>query len=252
MGLIQTVRNRMDYWKDRGEVPPVTAIVVAAGKGERMGGEASKQLLSVCGMPVIARTLGAFENCRSVNEVVVVARDEDMVEISRIVKDFELTKVVRIVRGSDTRQRSALCGLEAAGEAAYFAIHDGARPLVSPECIDRVVEGALRHGAAAAAVRVKDTVKIADDEGFVLSTPDRSRLWSIQTPQVFEAGLYRGAVKKAVEEQADYTDDCQMIESVGQKIRLIEGEYTNLKITTPDDILAAEAYLGEGEESETF
>lgn len=229
----------------RGEkFPLVTAVVVSAGRSERMGAQVSKQFLPLCDVPVIARTLSAFEACVMVSEVVVVARLDDLVEVAQLVKEYGFGKVVRIVPGGLTRQQSAMAGVRAMnGETAFVAVHDGARPLVTPACIDRVVRAAFEKKAVTAAVRCKDTVKVADESGAVLSTPDRGRLWNIQTPQVFEKALYRRALEKALGENADYTDDCQLVEHDGGRVFLVEGEYTNLKITTPEDIAVAEALL---------
>lgn len=223
--------------------PKVTAIVVAAGRGERMGTEIKKQFLPLCGVSVLTRTLSAFEASRLVGHVIVVTSAEDMVEIINMVRDFGLDKVIKIVKGGDTRQKSAAAGLGAAQGAEYIAIHDGVRPLITPQCIDRVIEAAFERKAVTAAVKLKDTVKQSDESGNVLSTPDRSCLWAVQTPQVFETALYRSALDKAIQAGEDYTDDCQLIEAIGGTVRLIDGEYTNIKITTKEDILFAEAIL---------
>lgn len=242
--LLSSVFGKREAAPRRGEDPLVTAVVVSAGRSERMRASVSKQFLPVCDVPVIARTLSAFEACRTVGEVVVVARLDDMVEIAQLVKEYGFAKVVRIVPGGRTRQQSAMAGVRAMNEStAFVAVHDGARPLVTPACIDRIVRAAAEKRAVSAAVRCKDTVKIADEKGAVLSTPDRGRLWNIQTPQVFEKSLYQRALETALEEKADYTDDCQLVEHAGGKVYLEDGEYTNIKITTPEDIAVAEAIL---------
>ena len=247
MSIMKQVRQRFEA-AHTPQRPRVAAIVVAAGRAERMGG--GKQLLPICDIPVIARTLSAFEECGWVDEVVVVCRVEELLTIADIVKEFGFDKVVRIVRGGTTRQHSAQAGLNAVGEAVeYIAVHDGARPLVTPSCIGRVIESAFVAKACAAAVKVKDTIKFADENGLVAQTPDRSRMWAMQTPQVFERGLYIQALQQAMESGADYTDDCQLIENAGGRVQLVEGEYTNIKITTKEDIIIAEAILrsrGEG------
>lgn len=214
-----------------------------------MGLETGKQFLEICGVPVIARTLSAFELSRRISRVIVVARDIEIMAVADTIREFGFEKVEKIVRGGETRQQSAALGLAAAGQTDLIAVHDGARPLVTPLCIDRVVETAYESKAAAAAVRLKDTIKVADENGIVLSTPDRSNLWAVQTPQVFETQLYIEAHRLAKEAGADYTDDCQLVEAMGRKVRLVEGEYTNLKITTQSDLTLAEAVLrarGEG------
>lgn len=224
--------------------PEVTAIIVAAGRGERMHSKIRKQFMPLCGISVIDRTLSAFEASRLTTRVIVVVPAEDIVDIAESVSEFGFDKVVKIVGGGETRQQSAQAGLEAAGDVTgYIAVHDGARPLVTPKCIDRVIDAAFAGGAAAAAVRVKDTVKLCGDDGYVIGTPERSNLWAVQTPQVFRADLYREAMARAVAKGSDFTDDCQLIEDGGGRVLLTEGEYTNIKITTADDVIFAEAIL---------
>lgn len=230
--------------KPESESPFVSAVIVAAGKGERMGQNINKQFIPLCGIEVISRTLSAFEDSRYVREVVIVSRRIDIMRMASAVKDFGFSKVANIVAGGETRQQSAANGLKSVSTSAQFiAVHDGARPLVTAECIDRVIESAFKSGAAAAAVRVKDTLKVADENAVVVSTPDRARLWAVQTPQVFEKELYRKALEKAIADGADYTDDCQLIEAAGGRVQLVEGEYTNIKITTVEDIAHAEAII---------
>lgn len=230
--------------KKQEQKPFVSAVIVAAGRSERMGLNKSKQLISLCGVSVIARTISAFEESNSINEIVIVTNRFDIVKIAGLVKEFGFDKVSRIVIGGETRQKSVASGFEAINEKAEFvAIHDGARPLVTTDCIERTIESAVQSGAAAAAVKVKDTVKFADENGIVISTPDRQMMWAVQTPQTFSAELYRKALKAAEESEADYTDDCQLVEAVGGKVQLTQGEYNNIKITTVEDIAQAEAVI---------
>ncbi len=218
------------------------AIVVAAGGSTRMG--QPKQRIPLLGIPVIFRTLLAFEAAQTIDAVVVVARREDMEFIKAGAANFHIRKLAQVVSGGDSRQKSVAAGLEALPEGTDFvAIHDGARPLIQPEDIDRVVEAAYQVRAAAAAVRAKDTIKQADNHGLVTGTPDRQFLWTVQTPQVFEISAYRMAMKQALMEGLDFTDDCQLMEHQGFRVQLVEGAYTNLKITTPEDIVFAEALL---------
>lgn len=232
--------------------PLVTALIVAAGRGTRMGGQVNKQFLPLCGMPVLARTIDAFEQSELVGEVVVVAGHGEMPEAAALVREYAFQKVVRIVAGGETRQQSAAAGLEAANPAtAYFAVHDGARPLITPQQIDDVVRAAFETGAASAAAPVKDTIKVTDMDGVVLQTPDRASLWAVQTPQVFEASLYRTALQAAQKRGDDYTDDCQLAEKAGRRVRLVNCGYRNIKITTREDLLFAQALLeAEAEELE--
>lgn len=232
------------------EKPLVTAIIAAAGKSSRMGG-VDKQLAPLCGVPVLARAIAAFEASALVDEIVVVVSAAGFVPAANLVKEYDFQKVVRIVAGGETRQQSAAAGFGAVNPAtAFVAVHDGARPLILPPHIDAVIAEAFRTGAAAAAVPVKDTVKIADENGFVRETPARESLWAVQTPQVFEAGLYRAALKAAGERGSDFTDDCQLVEALGRRVRLVRCDYTNLKITTPEDLLFAEAILQSGAQRE--
>lgn len=242
MGLLKIAKKAPLLPADN--VPFVTAVIVAAGRSVRMGTGKNKQFLQLCGVETIARTLSAFEESRYVREVVVVINRFDIGRIGEILAEYGFMKVTHVVAGGETRQQSAALGLKAVNESSeYIAVHDGARPLVTPECVDRVIETAFKTGAASAAVKVKDTLKIADENGIVQSTPDRSRLWAVQTPQVFKLDIYRDALNKAIAAGTDYTDDCQLIETAGGRVSLVEGEYTNIKITTPDDIAYAEAII---------
>lgn len=247
MGFLKTLREKYDQNCKIGKMPYVAAIIVAAGKGERMQSEhvlmheTNKQLIQLCGIPVIARTLSAFEKCHTINEVVVVTNSENIVIFADIIKEFGFTKVKRIVRGGATRQLSAFEGLKCISEESeYVAIHDGARPLITPKSIDKTVLAAFDIKAAAAAVKVKDTIKFADNDGFIIATPQRASLWAVQTPQVFSVELYRKAFERALQDNADYTDDCQLVECIGIRVQLVECEYTNIKITTRDDVIFAE------------
>ena len=247
-GRVDILKNVWAPVKEKTVPPRVAAIIVAAGNSERMGPGVNKQLTPSGGVPVLARTLAVFEQCRWIARVVVVVRAADIVTVAGLIEEFGFDKTEHIVAGGATRQKSVAAGLAAVGDADYIAVHDGARPLVTPACIGRVVEAALTSHAAAAAVRLKETVKVAGDDGLVISTPDRHNLWTVQTPQVFGAALYREAIRKAAETGADYTDDCQLIEGIGGRVQLVEGEYANLKITTREDFAFAESILRAGGE----
>jgi len=220
------------------------AIIAAGGSGVRMGGN-GKQLIPVCGMPIIARTLLAFEKASAIDAVVVAAREEEMPEIARIVADYRISKVIEIVRGGENRIRSVAAGLAAVPkEYEFIAIHDGARPLVSPELIDKVVEAAVLSNAAAAAVSPIDTVrrKKGSKAGEDL---DRSELVLMQTPQAFNREEYDVAIAYALTKAQEFTDDVAVYRTVKNEVTLVEGERTNIKITTPLDILLAELFLEE-------
>ena len=234
MGILQRRRKE--------ERPRCAAIIVAAGNAERMHG-IDKVMAELCGEPVILHTLRAFQESDWIDEIVVVTREQLIPEIRAICRESGIEKLLDIVPGGAERRDSVLAGLDrAAGSAAIAAIHDGARPLVSPEVIQAAVETAARTGAAAPAVPLKDTVKVAD-RGVILATPDRSRLMAVQTPQVFDLDLVRGALYKAVQDQKAVTDDCSAVEQLGMKVHLTAGSEENLKITTPLDLLLAEAIL---------
>lgn len=222
----------------------VSAVIVAAGRSTRMGGDTSKQFIFIDGVPVIIRTLKAFELAGGIREILIAARQEDIPQMYALIQEYEITKVKQIVTGGETRQESVFRAIAHADERSDFlAIHDGARPLIRPQEIEQVVEAAAEHGAAALGVAVKDTVKRVDADGRILETPERSALWAVQTPQVFSRALYLRAAEQAGSEAANLTDDCQLIERTGEPVYLVRGAYSNLKITTPEDVLAAEGIL---------
>lgn len=218
------------------------AVIVAAGSASRMGG-IDKVMAPLGGEPMIVKTVRAFQNCEAVGEIVVVTRQDLVAPIQELCR--EMDKVRAVVTGGASRQESVWLGLNAFSEKIQLAaVHDGARPLISWELIDRTVRAANSYGAAAPAIPVKDTIKV-ERSGLVESTPDRSRLRAVQTPQVFDFDLLRGALQKAREDGAAVTDDCSAVERLGMKIRLVEGEERNLKVTTPLDLKIAELLLEE-------
>lgn len=221
-----------------------SAVVVAAGNATRMGFD--KVLAEVGDVPVIVRCLEAFQAAPSVDEVVVVTREDLVPEIARLCQDFALSKVTKVIRGGATRTQSARMGtLEVKDSAKVIAIHDGARPFVSVQVIEEAVAQAAQTGAAAPAVPVKDTIKVARN-GLVEETLDRSVLYAVQTPQVFDASLIRAALQKAVDDGAELTDDCAAVERLGMKVVLTAGDERNIKLTTPADLAVAEGMLAEG------
>lgn len=228
--------------------PRCTALVAAAGASSRMEG-VNKVLEPLEGVPVLARTLVSFQLAEEIDEIVVAAREEDLVEISRMCRTYDITKCTKVVRGGESRVHSVLlAALEASLDSALLAVQDGARPLVTPELIGRVVSAAARCGAAAPAVAVKDTVKAVREDGAVERTLERETLRAVQTPQVFEASLLKAALQSALESGAPVTDDCSAVERLGKVAFLVEGEEENLKITTPMDLILAEAILRAREE----
>ena len=221
---------------------PCAAVIVAAGTASRMGG-IDKVMEPVGGEPMIVKTVRAFENCPAIRKIVIVTRPDLVNEITCLCDGF--SKVENVVEGGKDRAESVANGLRAIqGRIKLVAVHDGARPLVSWELIDKTVRAANSYGAAAPGIPVKDTVKIVQG-GLVESTPDRSTLQAIQTPQVFDLDLLLGALKKAREEGAVITDDCGAVERLGMKVKIVQGEERNIKITTPLDLKLAEAILEE-------
>lgn len=219
-----------------------TAIVLAAGDGTRMGYKMSKQLIPLCGRPAIEYTLRAFQECDAIDEIIVVARPQDINDISQTA--FTFKKVMAITAGGKDRAGSVRRGVHAASKkTTYYAIHDGARALITPGEITRVLNAAFETDAATLGTPMTDTVKVVGEEGTILSTPDRSTLWAVQTPQVFERELYLRAIDHAVAENLSVTDDCSMVEALGVPVRVVRGAYTNIKLTTPTDIVFAEALL---------
>lgn len=219
------------------------AVLLAAGNSTRMGGSRSKVLEELEGRPALCRSLEVLDRCPLIGEICLVCREQDRADMLPLTSG--LNTPVRVVPGGAQRQDSVEQGVEAlTGPWEYVAIHDGARPLVTEEVLAAVCRDAMAHGAATAAVPSKDTCKLADGAGFVAATPARDRLWAVQTPQAFSLALYREALEKARAAGQSYTDDCQLIEAAGGKVKLTMGDYRNIKLTTPEDLLAARAYLG--------
>ena len=220
----------------------VSAIIVSAGNSSRMGG-INKQFLNICGMPVIAHSIKAFQACNLIDEIVIVTRENDIDEVNEVVKDYCFSKVVAVVVGGETRQLSVLNGIKAvSNNAEYIAIHDGARPLVTQKVIVDTLNCAIEFNAATTGVKVIDTIKIVDENENIIDTPDRFFLRAVQTPQIFNKSLYLNAVGN-VPNSKDFTDDCKLIEAYGHKVKIVDGDYENIKITTPSDIEIATYYL---------
>ncbi len=211
-----------------------------------MGLEISKQFIDLNGEPVIARTLNAFEKSSVIDSVVVVCRDSDKKQIEDIVLQNDLKKVKSIALGGLTRDESVRNGIFKCDErTTHFAIHDGARPLISLNDIKKVVSCAVENGSAVLATFVTDTIKVVDENDEIVSTPVRSTLRAVQTPQVFEKNIYLKALEYAKENNELVTDDCKLVENIGGKIKIVIGSETNIKLTTKNDIKLAESILKE-------
>ena len=216
------------------------AVIVAAGSASRMKG-IDKALAQLGGMPVLQRSVKAFQDCPAVREIVVVTRQDLLVQVMGLCKHYD--KVRAVVAGGEDRPASVSAGLNAlSSRVKLAAIHDGARPLVSFEVIDRTVRAANSYGAAAPVIPVKDTIKHVTG-GVAVSTPDRAALRAVQTPQVFDFDLLRAALKQAKKDGLAITDDCSAVEHLGMRIKVVEGDERNIKITTPLDLKIAEVFL---------
>lgn len=219
-----------------------TAIIVAAGDSTRMGYRISKQLIPLNGRPAIEYTLRAFQFCDLIDEIIVVARPQDIDDIAYTA--FSFRKVSTVTAGGKDRAESVRRGIHAASKrATHYAIHDGARVLITEPEIRRVLETAYECGAAALGTPVTDTVKVVSPEMNILSTPERSTLYAVQTPQVFEKELYKRAMQNALDHSLVVTDDCSLVEAIGENVKVVRGEYGNIKLTTPADLTIAEAIL---------
>ncbi len=236
MGLLSLFKKKKE------EEPKCSAVIVSAGLARRLGG-IDKVLAPLGELPVLVHTLYAFQDCPAVNEIIVVAREDLVVEVGRLCREFNLDKVKKVIVGGQERLHSVQAGLgEVDPEAGLIAIHDGARPLVTQEIIRDTIARAALTGAAAPAIALTDTIKRTED-GIVQETVDRSSLWAVQTPQVFEAGLIKAATKKAIDDGELLTDDCGSVERLGMKVTLTSGSRENIKITTPLDLVLGEAIL---------
>ena len=224
------------------------AVLLAGGGSTRMGGGRSKVLARLGEGPALLRPLRVLCSCRYVKKLCLVCREQEMDELARLVQEAGPLggQTIRFALGGPERQDSVWNGVQALGDSCgYLLIHDGARPLGDPEVVDAVCRDALEYGAATAAVPSKDTCKLAGPDGFVESTPDRERLWAVQTPQAFRRELYLYGLERARALGRSYTDDCQLVEAAGGRVRLTKSGYQNFKLTTPEDLLLARAMVGE-------
>ena len=223
-----------------------TAIVLAAGQGKRMNSRIQKQFLEIDHRPVLYYSLECFQKSPLIQDIILVT-GEEMISYCKkeIVERYNFTKVTKVIAGGKERYDSVYQGLLACEDCDYVFIHDGARPFVTEAMLERGVFGVQETGAWAIGLPSKDTIKISDKEGFVQSTPDRSRVWSVQTPQIFAYSLIRSAHESLRrKDMIGVTDDAMVVEQEsGVRIRLVEGSYQNIKITTPEDLDIAETFL---------
>ncbi len=229
-------------FRKKERAPVCSAVIVAAGSSQRMGGD--KLMAVLGGMPVLARTLLVFQRSPLVDEIVVVTRSDRLEETAELCREYGIDKTSKVICGGSTRAESALSGVsEVRREAKLIAIHDAARPLVTEDVIMRAVYAGRDYMAAAPAIAGVDTLKAVDENGFITGTLDRERVYRVQTPQVFKAELIKGALTKAVSGGVPVTDDCAAMELMGVKCRTVLGDEDNIKLTTPRDMVLAAAIL---------
>ena len=223
----------------------VAAVIVAGGSGSRMGTKVKKQYLKLKGKEILVHTVERFSTIAMIKEIIVVTGQEDIEYVTKLLKeDYKLEKVKAVVAGGKERQDSCYNGIRSVSDDIdYIMIHDGARPLISENAILESIEKVEEHDACIVAVPVKDTIKQADKMGKVINTPERETLWSVQTPQTFGRDLIIRAYESACINHIKATDDSMIVEAFGHPVYIVQGEYTNIKITTPEDLLLAERLL---------
>lgn len=222
----------------------VTAIIVAAGKSERMGGGADKAFLSLGSKPVVAWSLLAFEKNADIDSIILVVRKDQVTAAKAVARMFGISKLAKIVAGGARRQDSVQAGLkEVDSDTRIVAVHDGARPCVSQEVISDVIKSAKRGAASVTGCRMRDTVKIVEKGSTVSQTVDRSKYWAVQTPQAFPYSMLRKAYAAVEAEQKEVLDDAQAVEAMGESVKICESNKLNIKITTPEDLQIAAAIL---------
>ena len=214
----------------------VGAVITAAGSSQRMAG-VDKVLANLGGMPVIARNVNVFQQCKTIDQIVIVLNRQNITNGRKLATENDWSKVTDVCVGGPRRQDSVMNGLNKLNNCRWAVIHDGARPLVTADLIEHGLEAALETGAAIAAIPVTDTIKVVGKDMIVQGTPPRQSLWSIQTPQVFRCELILEAFRHI---QSEVTDDAMTIEMLGHKVKIYVGSYDNIKITTPDDLILAE------------
>lgn len=231
----------------------VTVVFPAAGRGKRMQAGMNKAFMDLAGLPILVRTLLKFSACEAVDKLVVVVAEAEVAFVQRILQLVPGLKPWQVTAGGSERQYSVLNGIRCAGtEAEIILVHDAARPLISEETILAVIEAAKEHGGAIAAVPAKNTIKLCNDQHQVVETPDRSKLWEVQTPQGFQREILLRANAQAEQDNFLGTDDASLVERLGEPVYIVESDYRNIKITTPEDILIAEAFLAEDSVAEAM
>jgi len=232
----------LSVFRKKDETPHCSVVIVAAGSSQRMGTDKIMAMLG--GEPVLLHTIRAFQSSELVDEIIVVTRMEKLMDIADLCKENAMEKVKQVIIGGASRMESALAGVSAVSSSAKLvAIHDGARPFVSAELINRTVYAAKEYLAASPALKSTDTLKITDEKGFVVGAVDREFAVRMQTPQVFDSDLVKGALTNAVNKNLSLTDDCSAVALMGVKTCIVDGDEDNIKLTTPRDMLLAEFIL---------
>lgn len=224
----------------------IAVIIPAAGQGKRMKSDVSKQFIEIEGKPILAYTIEKFESTNIIDEIVVVVGKGEEDYVGEFIRDrYDFTSISKIVTGGKERQDSVYEGLKAIShDIDIVLIHDGARPMINPLDIEKIIDNTIRYKACVIGVKVKDTIKIVDTEGNVVETPKRKYLYAVQTPQAFETELIRNAYEKGVQEGVTVTDDSSLVEKYSNvKVKMIEGSYENIKITTPEDFYIAKRII---------
>lgn len=222
----------------------VTAIVLAAGQGKRMNSSINKVFMLLSDKPILLHSVMAFSACPEVDNLIVVAAPDEVAHVENMLSSLKEIKTWQVVSGGSERQYSIANALKAMSQLTDIVlVHDGARPLVNIQCINSVIQAATAHQAAVVAVPVKDTIKTVNDSGTVTDTPERHTLWSIQTPQGFTANILRQAYEQAAQDDYLGTDDASLVERIGASVKIVPGSYENIKVTTPEDLIIAEALM---------
>lgn len=253
--LFQILSLEIDKYMEKKKC---IAIVLSAGSGKRMNSDIKKQYLLIKDKPIIYYSLKTFQDSNIIDEIVLVTSSEDMEYVKTdIVAKYDFSKVKCITAGGKERYNSVYNGMKAAGECDYIYIHDGARPFVTEEIIERAYNSLINYGSAVVGMPVKDTIKIVDEECFVSDTPNRKSVWQVQTPQCFEYKNAMNAYDRLIEEEKSgelinrgiqVTDDAMVVETFSMErglssVKLVEGSYENIKITTPEDLKIAEVFV---------
>lgn len=235
----------MKYGIEVSKILKVSVIIVAAGKGRRMGRNYNKQYILLEEKPILAHTIEVFESSSYIDEIIlVVGKNEVNLVQENIVEKYSFKKIVSIVEGGAERQDSVYNGLqEVSSDCSIVLVHDGARPFLRNEIIEEGIQVAKKSDACIVAVPVKDTIKVINENMEVVETPNRETLWAVQTPQIFKYTLLQEAYKKAKVSKLKVTDDAMLVESLGYPIKIIQGDYENIKITTPEDLILGQGIL---------